>query len=103
MVNTKYPTTTTTTTTSSTTSSTSSQPITISAHDSRKLHPLKHAVMQVIDRVARGELCRRTVSRKRKSVQNDNDDDDQVSCNAVEHIYLCTGYDLYVTREPCVM
>ncbi|XP_013881662.1 putative inactive tRNA-specific adenosine deaminase-like protein 3 [Austrofundulus limnaeus] len=65
-------------------------------HDCRGDHPLHHAVMVCIDLVARSqgggayrldgyEGCRFT------------------SAEAEPQPYICSGYDLYVTREPCVM
>lgn len=71
-------------------------------HDCRRDHPLHHAVMVCIDLVARSQgggcytfdqypACTFT-SLTSDSVQK-----------ASSQPYICTGYDLYVTREPCVM
>ncbi|KAL6057382.1 adenosine deaminase, tRNA-specific 3 [Balamuthia mandrillaris] len=49
---------------------------------SLKIHPLKHAVIECIDEVARKEL--------RDHPQRRNH-------------YLCTDYHLYTTQEPCIM
>lgn len=68
------------------------------AHDCRGAHPLHHAVMVCIDLVAHGQgggcysfhrfpACSSTPPEP----------------GAGEQPYICTGYDLYVTREPCIM
>ncbi|XP_018552178.1 probable inactive tRNA-specific adenosine deaminase-like protein 3 [Lates calcarifer] len=73
-------------------------------HDCRGDHPLHHAVMVCIDLVAQSQgggcysfdrypACRFTSS----------DTDTFKSGEASSQPYICTGYDLYVTREPCVM
>ncbi|XP_029967541.1 putative inactive tRNA-specific adenosine deaminase-like protein 3 [Salarias fasciatus] len=72
-------------------------------HDCRGDHPLHHAVMVCIDLVARSQgggcysfdgytACRFT------SPEWNTADSEESS-----QPYICTGYDLYVTREPCVM
>lgn len=52
-------------------------------------NPLQHAVMRCIDQVSRDELKRLA---------------DAAPTLTQEPLpYMCSGYDLFVTREPCVM
>ncbi|KAK3597440.1 hypothetical protein CHS0354_040180 [Potamilus streckersoni] len=74
------------------------------SHDDRHgNHPLHHAVMICIDLVARsqgggmwtfGKDCDFNSVLSMQSHKEENDS---------SLPYLCTGYDLFVTREPCVM
>ncbi|XP_047457231.1 probable inactive tRNA-specific adenosine deaminase-like protein 3 [Mugil cephalus] len=69
-------------------------------HDCRGDHPLHHAVMVCIDLVARsqGGGCYRFDSYPACRFNSPNSDKESSS-----QPYICTGYDIYVTREPCVM
>ena len=51
------------------------------AHDESSEHPLHHAVMIAINRVAEADRA----------------------TNVVREHYLCTDYHIYLTREPCFM
>ncbi|KAM4731710.1 putative inactive tRNA-specific adenosine deaminase-like protein 3 [Anableps anableps] len=69
-------------------------------HDRRGEHPLHHAVMVCIDLVAQsqGGGCYRS---DRYAACRFTPTDSHPGGGALP--YICTGYDLYVTREPCVM
>lgn len=73
------------------------------AHDQRHLHPLQHAVMVAIDLVAKsqggGSWDMDSTNMFYASDMKKSDEDAKKSSLP----YLCTNYDLYVTREPCIM
>lgn len=76
-------------------------------HDCRGDHPLHHAVMVCIDLVARsqGGGCYRFDRYTACQFTSLNSNTSQNLSDSVSgpQPYICTGYDLYVTREPCVM
>ena len=86
------------------------------AHDCRKSHPLQHAVMLAVDLVARSQgggqwqinskhcynkpFIKEDYDMKIAELKKLNPDKNVTKLYTP---YLCTGYDLYVTREPCIM
>lgn len=82
-------------------------------HDCRGDHPLHHAVTVCIDLVARSQgggcycfdrypACQYTSPSPISTPTSDNFQN-APDVEAGAQPYICTGYDLYVTREPCVM
>lgn len=75
-------------------------------------HPLKHAVMVAIDNVAVGQGGG-AWNQSKPSVLLKETIGDTIKENDLEMPtakrpkkstqYLCTGYDLYTVKEPCVM
>lgn len=76
-------------------------------HDCRGDHPLHHAVMVCIDLVSRsqGGGCYSFDRYPACTFTLPSSDSFQKTAGmeATAQPYICTGYDLYVTREPCVM
>ncbi|XP_076011893.1 putative inactive tRNA-specific adenosine deaminase-like protein 3 isoform X2 [Genypterus blacodes] len=77
-------------------------------HDCRGEHPLLHAVMVCIDLVARAQGGGRYSFDKHPTcfaAPSSTSDASHSEPDAEEgrQAYICTGYDLYVTREPCLM
>ncbi|XP_026151261.1 putative inactive tRNA-specific adenosine deaminase-like protein 3 [Mastacembelus armatus] len=76
-------------------------------HDCRGEHPLHHAVMVCIDLVAQSQGGGCYSFDRYPACQILSPASDTPHCKpdteASSQPYICTGYDLYVTREPCVM
>ncbi|XP_028993194.1 probable inactive tRNA-specific adenosine deaminase-like protein 3 isoform X2 [Betta splendens] len=76
-------------------------------HDCRANHPLHHAVMVCIDLVAQsqGGGCYSLDKYPACRFMSPTFDtlDSTLDVDLKSQPYICTGYDLYVTREPCVM
>lgn len=67
--------------------------------DTRDRHPLHHAVINSINSVAQkeSELAGGIGRMKRPACQMTDEEIHQKTG------YLCTGYDIYITHEPCAM
>ncbi|KAI7861613.1 cytidine deaminase-like protein [Spinellus fusiger] len=76
-------------------------------------HPLHHAVMNCINAVAAKEkessllLGSHRPKRKAHEMAVDDSVDITLAAPTIEEkitgVYLCTGYDIYITHEPCAM
>ncbi|XDV30119.1 hypothetical protein PO909_033104 [Leuciscus waleckii] len=83
-----------------------SEQIVAVGHDCKRgAQPLHHAVMVCIDLVACGQGGGAYNYEKYPACQFSSSEIFRNGCNSKEtgQPYICTGYDLYVTREPCVM
>ncbi|XP_016375684.1 probable inactive tRNA-specific adenosine deaminase-like protein 3 [Sinocyclocheilus rhinocerous] len=83
-----------------------SEQIVAVGHDCKRgSHPLHHAVMVCIDLVACGQGGGAYNYGKYPACRFSSSESFRNACYAKEtgQPYICTGYDLYVTREPCVM
>ncbi|KFM77899.1 tRNA-specific adenosine deaminase-like protein 3, partial [Stegodyphus mimosarum] len=94
----------------------SSSKIIAIAHDCRHLHPMQHAIMVAVDLVARSQgggswnidseyvyhlpFSKEEAEKNIAELKSLNPGKDVKKMSLP---YLCTGYDLYVTREPCIM
>ncbi|KAG8172587.1 hypothetical protein JTE90_014856, partial [Oedothorax gibbosus] len=85
------------------------------AHDRREKHPLQHTVMVAVDLVAKsqGGGCWETDSEHlHHSLYSKDDYDEKIEelkrqnpgkdVKKLALPYLCTSYDAYLSREPCV-
>ncbi|KAM3862158.1 putative inactive tRNA-specific adenosine deaminase-like protein 3 [Diretmus argenteus] len=81
-------------------------------HDCRGDHPLHHAVMVCIDLVARSQGGGVYSFDKYPACQFTSLSSTSTPTSTLQNVlvaeeggqpYICTGFDLYVTREPCVM
>ncbi|KAI0223210.1 hypothetical protein LSAT2_025554 [Lamellibrachia satsuma] len=68
------------------------------SHDKQSHHPLQHAVMTCVDQVAHSQGAGAWQMQEEHFYHRDPV---EVCQNLAD--YLCTGFDLYVTHEPCVM
>ncbi|GFY56069.1 probable inactive tRNA-specific adenosine deaminase-like protein 3 [Trichonephila inaurata madagascariensis] len=86
------------------------------ANDRREVHPIQHAVMVAVDLVARSQgggswditgkhvyhhpFSKEEMDSKISKIKKMNPGKD---AKKLYLPYLCTGYDAYISREPCIM
>ncbi|XKL61546.1 hypothetical protein PGB90_008603 [Kerria lacca] len=79
--------------------------------DQRYKNPSKHAIMMALESVSETQRIlyphrqSENTSNVTEKVKIDNCEINNISLKKPEDVlpYLCTGYDVYVTREPCIM
>ncbi|KAK2156472.1 hypothetical protein LSH36_212g00038 [Paralvinella palmiformis] len=75
----------------------------IAAHPVTKQHPLHHAVMVAIDLVAKQQGAGSYTYRGEHLFIANTGELPAEQTSEKTGPYLCTGYDVYVTAEPCIM
>lgn len=78
------------------------------AFDKCSRNPCKHAIIGALDKVAeRQKILFQNFTETRRDEQRENVATTIGERNKNQEVqelpYLCTGYDLFVTREPCIM
>lgn len=76
------------------------------AADDRGRHPLHHATMLCIDQISQAEKrAMQEHTSKRPALGDDGAPRANIDPHRAEDWphYLCTGLELYITREPCIM
>jgi tRNA(Arg) A34 adenosine deaminase TadA len=79
----------------------SSKCLKVDTHDMIR-HPLRHATMICIDQVAKKELAKERGGLPPPASSSPSTPF-LSSSSSEEEGYLCSGFDLYLTREPCMM
>ncbi|KAL4238225.1 adenosine deaminase [Mactra antiquata] len=66
-------------------------------------HPLQHATMVCVDLVAKSQGAGMWNYTTDDKFYNCEMKEDEINNDSKSGPYLCTGYHLYITQEPCVM